>query len=73
MAMKRKAHTIYIDDVLYNEITNVPELANYSFSKKVSLILQKYLNDKNNKESKKKNLLTKEKIKRLDSSTFSQV
>ena len=56
MAMKRKAHTIYIDDVLYNEITNVPELANYSFSKKVSLILQKYLNDQNNKESKKKPL-----------------
>ena len=56
MAMKRKAHNIYIEDVLYNEITNVPELANYSFSKKVSLILQKYLNDQNNKESKKKPL-----------------
>jgi DNA (cytosine-5)-methyltransferase 1 len=54
MTTNRKAHTIYIDDLLYNEITNVPELANYSFSKKVSFILQKYLDDQNNKENKKK-------------------
>ena len=56
MTTNRKAHTIYIDDLLYNEITNVPELANYSFSKKVSFILQKYLDDQNNKENKKKPL-----------------
>ena len=54
MTTNRKAHTIYIDDLLYNEITNVPELANYSFSKKVSFILQKYLDDQNNKENKSK-------------------
>ena len=68
MTMNKKAHTIYIDDVLYNEITNVPELANYSFSKKVSLVLQKYLDDQNNKEGKKKplNLQKDQKIKFID-------
>lgn len=66
--MNKKAHTIYIDDVLYNEITNVPELANYSFSKKVSLVLQKYLDDQNNKEGKKKplNLQKDQKIRFID-------
>lgn len=72
MTTNRKAHTIYIDDLLYNEITNVPELANYSFSKKVSFILQKYLDDQNNKENKK-SLLAKKKIKRLGSLIFLQV
>lgn len=68
MTMNKKAHTIYIDDVLYNEITNVPELANYSFSKKVSLVLQKYLDDQNNKEGKKKplNLQKDQKIRFID-------
>ena len=50
MTMNMKAHTIYIDDVLFNEISNAPELKSKSFSKRVNNILKQYLDQKTYKK-----------------------
>lgn len=41
---KKKAHTVYLTDTLYNEISNLHSAENKSFSKKVEYILTNYTN-----------------------------
>lgn len=49
--MKKEAHNIEIDDVLYHEIKDLPIFGKESFSEKAEFILQQYINQKHTKKS----------------------
>lgn len=48
----KKMHSIYIDDVLFNEIKNYPLYGKYNFSKKVNYILNKFITENKNLDGK---------------------
>lgn len=47
--MKKKIHNIKIDDILYNEVNDLPIYGSENFSDKVEYILQKFVNKKTKK------------------------
>lgn len=44
----KKPHTLYLDDVLFNEIKDIPTFDKVDFSEKVEVILKKYINSQFN-------------------------
>lgn len=51
MTGKKHSHTVYLNDVLFNEIKDVPIFGKDSFSEKVEVILTDYLKKQKNKNN----------------------
>ena len=51
-SIKKRSHTIYLNDILFNEVKNIPLFGKESFSEKVEYMLENYVNNqKRNKIS----------------------
>lgn len=50
--IKKHSHTIYLNDILFNEVKDIPLFGKESFSEKVEYMLEHYVNNQNQKQSK---------------------